>query len=704
MLPELNRIRKGSTHISVFRGLNRTVNTGFGAVSSRNSAYYMELRRTVNLSSDDYPQLSARKPRSRAGADGIISNPFFVNGKLLYITDSGRVWYDGVETALPGVDVTKQHDIVGYGNNAVILPEKVLFNLSSKTFEPMDVTITSAATEVYGLNTAAKIAPVIAGNDDPEQIGNLYCGRFGIEKVELDENGVPRDVYCKIALGTSLDDRSNQTPKKNENDSPYPSWINLLTDKLSNDYTTLVDRRYSKVTKGMTIEAMGESPSGLYRCVGVTNERATNTARYRTFIKIDNTYVRITRRVQAGTATISGIKAGDWVKLSGMTASVQTFEGVQDSWGDYVSVLNNKLFKVYYADSESIVIKADIEKSVPYTGAITITRAMPEIDSGMMIEVNNRLWACSSGANEIYACKQGDATNWRAYGDAAVTDSFAATIGHEGDFTGITRQGDSVIFFKENCLIKLFGTKPSNYTLSTINAPGVEKGSEKSVVWINGSVYYLSAKGVCQYSPGGMPVVISDAAFGDRKYRNGVAGRHGSKYFISVQNDENEWELFVCDTAKGLWYREDTTRMLSTSTYNGILYFVDEQGDCIVCADRDHNLLENITDFEQEGEVEWELETGDLYDNEFNVKYISKLKIGASMEQGAEFDVFVRYTQNGGWYRTSTVRYDEKKPRIRPILVRRADHLDIKIVGSGAVNIYGIEIEYGIGSERYGSV
>ncbi len=439
------------------------------------------------------------------------------------------------------------------------------------------------------------------------------------------------------------------------------------------------------------------------------------------FVKIETNYVKISRIANNTPDLLAGVKEGDFVKISNMTHSVpsplaittttdpETGENVPDKiwdsntdWGNYIKVLNNNTFRVYYADDDCIVIYAAIEKSVPYNGAMTIERVMPPIDSGKILEVNNRLWACSSANNEVYSSKQGDCTNWQAYGEGISTDSYAATVGCEGGFTGIARQNDSVIFFKENWIIKLFGTKPSNFALASYNVPGVEQGSEKSVVWVNGTLFYLSHLGVCQYSPGGQPVVISRYAFGNAKYKNAVAGRHRNKYYISAQNENGEYELFVLDTDTGMWHREDNTQMLSTVTYNNVLYYVDGNTEALMCADRDHNILTDTAGIssEQEGKFDWNFETGNMYEEMFEKKYISRIQIALRTEEGTRARILAQFKNGGAWFLLRETGYLPRRVCQIPVSVRRADYLRLRVEGSGACLIKGIEIEFSGGSSK----
>ena len=95
----------------------------------------------------------------------------------------------------------------------------------------------------------------------------------------------------------------------------------------------------------------------------------------------------------------------------------------------YMENLNGKTFKVYYVSKNELVIKCELESSVPYTGTVTVERISPDFDEGKIVEMQNRLWCCSSDKNEIYCCKQGDERNWQAYSDGISTDSWAMTCG-----------------------------------------------------------------------------------------------------------------------------------------------------------------------------------------------------------------------------------------------------------------------------------
>lgn len=604
-----------------------------------------------------------------------------VNSGLIYIDGEGMLHYNGKIIEIADIDTSINHSLVLYGNNVVIFPDKKFFNLSTEEFTDIDVTKENFYGDYGSEYTTGNFINDLKYGD----VYDFVVTEHSIQKVDLNSSGVPRKVNCVTQVYIDYSDTSVQ---KVQSDGSY-KYKNI----------------FSGIEVGETVEDSHSVPSVLYRCTSEENTTEDYIdKKIKSFIPIESYYLKITAEDgEVGSYFNSGFKTGDFVKISGLKTGasplVITDYKSNEDYKDSITVLNDNYFKIYGLGKNYIVIKANIDSSVPYNDEIKVSRLMPDIDTDKVIEVNNRLWACSSKNNEIYSCKQGDCTNWQAYSDGISTDSFAMTVGCEGEFTGIARQNDSVIFFKENWVLKIYGTKPSNYTLATYNVLGVEKGSSKSVVWINGILYYLSKKGVCQYSPGSQPIVISEYAFGNVKYKNGVAGRHNNKYYISVENEDGEYELFVYDTDTNLWHKEDNTKMLSTVTYNNTMYYIDGVTGYIMCPDDKHNLMDNDTNFEREGVFDWSCETGDLYDSEFNTKYISRISVGVKSDKGTQFKISAQFEDGGEWKELKIVRYDRKRPQLIPVAVRRSDYLRIRIEGIGQCEIYGINIEYAQGSD-----
>lgn len=673
MLPELNIPRRDTTSISVFRGLNRSPNTGFSRVSSSSSSIYTEFKDLKNMTSDKYPQLAPRANRSRITSDSqikIISNLLSANSGLIYI-DSDKNLHIGSEvTKIDEIDAVKQHHIVLYGNKVVVFPEKFSVNMSNKKVTMIDCQNKDLSTQV-GVKSNLQI--------DPSTYDYAY-------------------MACSIT-------RSYYDASANKN---YRPSVTLYTNyDLTNEKYQLKDNNEMIDVFGSYANTIGnvfESYNSFYTVIGKSKKDDTyKHNRLITFKKLSYKFNYTTIRAK-GIGT--NIQAGDFVKISGLTDSLVCADAESYADKTYIDNLNGKTFKVYYVTENELVIKCELESSVPYTGTVTVERISPDFDEGKIVEMQNRLWCCSSDKNEIYCCKQGDERNWQAYSDGISTDSWAMTCGKEGKFTGIATRGDSVIFFKENYALKIYGTKPSNFTLGEYNVPGVEIGSEKSLININSTLFYLGHNGVYAYQSGSLPALISEESLWGHTYKNAVGGRHGNKYYISAERDDGEQELLVYDTDKGLWHKEDDTKMIDCTTYNGVLYWLDDTKENIMCPDKADNLLVDNTKYEyqQEDYFEWSAETGDLYDSEFNVKNIGKIRIGIKAEKGAKVSLFVQYKDNGEWKKVSEMIYSEKKPRVFAVALRRAEYLRLKLVGTGQVEIYGIDIEHSRGSDKRGYI
>lgn len=65
-----------------------------------------------------------------------------------------------------------------------------------------------------------------------------------------------------------------------------------------------------------------------------------------------------------------------------------------------------------------------------------------------------------------------------------------------------------VLFFKENTIHKIYGSRPADYQVVSTQCRGVAKGASRSLSVINETLYYLSTEGVMAWD-GSLPVNIS---------------------------------------------------------------------------------------------------------------------------------------------------------------------------------------------------
>lgn len=379
-----------------------------------------------------------------------------------------------------------------------------------------------------------------------------------------------------------------------------------------------------------------------------------------------------------------GLKALDGVTVSGLEEA-----GLNGDW-----ILTD-------AGPDYILFTGILQKALTQTGEVRVERTCPEMD--FVVEKDNRLWGCSSADHEIYCCKLGDPTNWRAYQGVA-TDSYAVTVGTPGPFTGAAVSGSAVIFFKENCLHRVYGTQPSNFTVYVDNLRGVQQGCHKSAVRVNEYLYYKSVFDVCVYADS--EVAGISAALGTESYKNAVAGVCGSRLYLSMEDQEGAWQLLVYDTAAGVWTREDGTHALGFASCLTETFMLRADGELYALLPGEYNkdffmVGSDYTVYAQEEtdeEVSWELRTGEILRELPDHKYIGKIQLYLELDPGARAEVALR-RDGGAWEKVQELSGGDQRRCTLPIYPRRCDRMEIRLTGVGHVRLVNWSKYVGYGSE-----
>ena len=395
------------------------------------------------------------------------------------------------------------------------------------------------------------------------------------------------------------------------------------------------------------------------------------------WVSVATTYVKI---VSPGIG--AAFKQYDGVTISGIV-----LEELQE--------LNNTM--IVWACGEDHIVVVGILDAVlvqeAIQGAITVERKMPNLD--FIIESENRLWGCKYGVatngevvNEIYASKLGDFKNWNCFMGIS-TDSYVASCGTDGQFTGAITHLGYPLFFKENCVHKVYGNYPANFQIQTTACRGVQKGCERSLAIVNETLFYKARSGVCAYD-GSLPVEMS-SAMGDQRYENAVAGAHGNQYYISMQDTDGLFHLFVYDTRKGLWHKEDDLQATAFCSCRDELYCIDHDTKKIITM-----LGSGEKDTEP---VAWMVETGEIGITSPDMKYISRLTMRMSMAVGTEVAVYAQYDMSDVWELLFTLVGTSLRSFSLPIRPKRCDYMRLRIEGTGEAKIYSITKTIEQGSE-----
>lgn len=188
-----------------------------------------------------------------------------------------------------------------------------------------------------------------------------------------------------------------------------------------------------------------------------------------------------------------------------------------------------------------------------------------------------RLWgvgADSEGKNKIYASKYSDPTNFE-YFDLSSADSYTLETSTPGGFTGSAAFSGGVLFFKENRIHRITGTKPSNFRHTVTEGTGVKGGAERSVCSRGGTVFYAGGNGI--YTFDGIDAKCISVPLGTLSYTEAVAVPDESCYRVSLKS-ENGADLYCFDIENGLWVREDSLYMKNAFTYLGKPHWLGSDG------------------------------------------------------------------------------------------------------------------------------
>ena len=323
-----------------------------------------------------------------------------------------------------------------------------------------------------------------------------------------------------------------------------------------------------------------------------------------------------------------------------------------------------------------------------------ISRSVPDLD---FICVNeNRLWGCKG--DKLYGSKLGDPFNFNCF-DGLSTDSFALETGSPGAFTACVSFQGYPLFFKEDQIFKLYGSKPENFQLLSFTALGVQAGSAKSLAVAGEQLFYLSRAGVMCYSGGAVQPM--NQVFGEIRYHGGVGGSDGSKYYLSMLDAGNRAHLFFYDTLKRQWYRQDDTRALGFG-YHGGFYCLGDTGDLWLLGEAPAE-SSPAPPFgnprpELPEEVESFIEFADFYEGGPNHFATSKLLIRIEVPEGAAVTVSLQYDSDGIWHDAARLTPARKKSYYLPIIPRRCDHYRIRLRGKGRWQLFSLVRESYTGS------
>jgi len=423
-----------------------------------------------------------------------------------------------------------------------------------------------------------------------------------------------------------------------------------------------------------------------------------------------------------------------WVNTTTGEAGLYVYDGAQSSWtpvptsyikitipgaqltqsfaaGDVVTFNSynqdlNRGAMIQILDDEYMVVMGmmnDLTHTETTTASwhLNIQRKVPTMD--YVCADDNRVWGCYYGyntagelVNEIYASKLGDPTNWYVF-QALSTDSYTMSCGVPGKFTGcITYQGYPH-FFKENAIIKVYGSMPSEYQAYVTSCRGVQDGSYRSLAIVNEYLIYKSPSDIVIYD-GSYPTSISQPLGRDRVFYSAVGGGTLNKYYVSMEDAGGKYYYFNFDLQYNVWHKEDAIRVESfTAEENGQIYAATDGKIYGIGANENVLFLNKKVGEEY---VKWYAETIDMGVDLPDYKTPRQFTIRAYVPVDSEIVLQISY--DGMPYEDIGIMRapGELVSRVFQFVPYRCDHYRLKLSGHGPVRIYSLTTTYEMDSEE----
>lgn len=395
------------------------------------------------------------------------------------------------------------------------------------------------------------------------------------------------------------------------------------------------------------------------------------------WVDITTSYVMVTA-VGIGTT----FKAGVGVKFE---VDCSNWEEGKTLFPNKEGNLNTATYVIKSVSENAITFAGILKHSKTINGAFRVKRECPNI--AYATEHYNRIWGCNKEGTEIYACALGDATSWNTF-EGISTDSYVATIGSEGAFTGAITYLGYPTFFKKDSLIKVSVSANGAHVLKEVFCRGVAEGCSESLCTVNEVLHYKSTDAIMYYD-GSLPTKLSDKLGDLTNFKNVVAGSHKGKLYMCGTTG-----CYVYDSTYGMWTETDDSFDMFTQYGE---YFVYAKDKLLTLSDYIPNI---VSMSETNSDIHWELRTRDIDYYTPNSKYIQRIVMKLRLNSGSSVKVSIKY--DDGVYE-NVLRYQQRGTSIIPIALtmRRCNRFSLKVEGIGEGTIYSITKTLAEGSDKY---
>lgn len=661
----------------------RRQTVGFGGLDRTDKAAENALAHSQGLSFDRFPCLTTRRGRTAARqTEG--GSDLFAWGKLCTV-EGTTLYYDGeaVGTVTPG---RKQFAVVN--TKLCVFPDKKYLDLTTREFGDLAARVSNrhALQAVFSENSLSlqpdtdlgeqsyytqNIRPKINASDHKTADGTQYYFKV-YDQVSWDEDTGEwtkegeRELWMMDDAVLNLKDKYVILAEPTYSGGQYMNLKKIRETRSANGGSTVTN------TVEVLMDYAQDSQSGLYGVIKKVKRQRRDYLYYGEAYVDDVTITLELHNAGAGNRGFEGrFFPGDRVYVSGCAAPENnTPEGqpltVESVSGHTMTVRSPKGKTAAFVSWEE-------------TGAVTVERRVPDLD--FICEGDNRLFGVSNADGTAYASALGDPRNFETF-DGQTGDSWRQRVGSAGDFTGCVALGGSVLFWKEECLHKLMGSRPSAYQLYTYHIDGLEKGSERSMVILSDTLYYKGKNGIYAYA-GSVPRLVS-ADLGHVFYDQAVAGGGGEVYRVSMRRqDTGEWELLSYHTGEKVWLREGQLRADAFARLEGTLYTLS---DGVLYA------LDQGEDDDGKP-IGWEATLAPWTEDAMERKWPCRLLVELELSPGAWAEVLL--SQDGGAFQSLWTGHTAgASVAVVPVRPGRCHSYQLRLRGEGPCVIRGVAREF----------
>lgn len=619
MLPYIDETRKSRMQNEEFLGIRRK-----SRISERESYD------SYNLTNDDYPILSTRKPRGKLGMTAVKGKVLTMlggegiavlsheAGELYFTYDNGTRYTKKIGT----YDASETYHLIRMGARIVCYPKCYVYNTANGKAELFDTSIMATDGVViencvarYNEETGYTMTSVTSYYDKKNPEG------YSLKVDETQDADGNKTIDYKIMDGNE-------------------EWKGDTFIKISG-----LDIREGDTCHDVNLFGFGEQGKGAFQ--------------WKTFLS---------------SIGADDYKQGNFVYISGLTCQLKV-----------TIVDNGKGAEISRAKpAEDLSGKTTLVN--PEGFAVTYRSNFRRFDH--IVECKNRLWAClyDGKVNEIYATRLGSFSDW-SISEVASESGYAASVGSYGGFTGACVYGDNPIFFKEDFVHKVYVASSGAHQIYNVPCRGVEAGSSASIAELGGYLYYKARGGFVRFDGSGV-AEISEPIEGGR-YRNAVAGIEGEKYVVGCTDRKEDPYIFVFDTRYGTWQREHTESAVKyMEEYRGRMCIADGSGILY------HELREGDEPEEKHVRYMYESGDIGFSDMEkkyiCRLEARVRLELGASFNVWIQYDSDGRWIS---LRRAVGERCTPKVDTVH-VMPRRCDHFRLRITGKGEMKLYGITRVY----------